>query len=51
MTSSMGAAGKFKAAQIHGSSADEIRVVDLRRWLRKAAEDIWDYRGLREGCR
>ena len=45
------AAGKFKAAQIHYGSADEIRVADLRRWLRKAAKDIWDYRGLRAGRR
>ena len=43
-------AGKFKAAQIQYASADSIRVVDLRRWLRKAARDIWDYKGLRADC-
>ena len=48
---SLVAAGKFKAAQIHYGSADEIRPADLRRWLRKAAKDIWDYRGLRASCR
>jgi hypothetical protein len=44
------AAGKFKAAQIHYVSADEIKVTELRRWLVKASGDIWDYRALRAGC-
>jgi hypothetical protein len=43
------AAGKFKAAQIHYVTVDEIRVTDLRRWLKKARKDIWDYRGIRAG--
>ena len=41
------AAGKFKAAQIHYISPDEIGVTELRRWLKKAGRDIWDYKGLR----
>jgi hypothetical protein len=45
------AAGKFKAAQIHYVSADEIKVADLRRWLKKAGRDIWDYKALRAGCK
>jgi hypothetical protein len=45
------AAGKFRAAQVHYTSADEIRVPDLRRWLKKAGKDIWDYKALRAGCR
>jgi hypothetical protein len=45
------AAGKFRAAQVHYTSADEIRVTDLRRWLKKASKDIWDYKALRAGCR
>jgi len=44
------AAGKFKAAQIHYVSASEIRVAELRRWLKKAGRDIWDYKALRAGC-
>jgi hypothetical protein len=45
------AAGKFRAAQIHYASADEIKVADLRRWLKKAGRDIWDYKALRAGCK
>jgi hypothetical protein len=45
------AAGKFRAAQIHYVSADDIKVTDLRRWLKKAGRDIWDYKALRAGCK
>jgi uncharacterized protein YdhG (YjbR/CyaY superfamily) len=41
------AAGKFKAAQIQFTKASEIDLKSLRRWLRKAKKDIWDYKGLR----
>jgi hypothetical protein len=41
------AAGKFKAAQIQFTNASEIDLKSLRRWLRKAKKDIWDYKGLR----
>ena len=40
------AAGKFKAAQIQFTDESEIDVKALRRWLKKARTDIWDYRGL-----
>lgn len=39
------AAGKFKAAQIQFAEASDIDPKALRRWLRKARTNIWDYRG------
>jgi hypothetical protein len=44
-------AGKFKAAEIKYTAADQIKVTDLRRWLKKAGRDVWDYRGMRASCR
>jgi hypothetical protein len=38
--------GKFKAAEIRYTQADQIRVEDLRRWLAKAREIQWDYKNL-----
>jgi len=38
------AIGKFHAAQIQYGDAGEIDPKAVRRWLRKAASDIWDYR-------
>jgi hypothetical protein len=43
------AAGKFKAAQIKFGDVAEIDVKLLRRWLKKAGTDVWDYRDLRHG--
>ncbi|HVY70657.1 MAG TPA: DUF1801 domain-containing protein [Verrucomicrobiae bacterium] len=43
------AAGKFRAAQIQFTSVTEIDRAALRRWLKKAATDVWDYKGMREG--
>jgi hypothetical protein len=40
------AAGKFKAAQIQFTELSQIDRTALRRWLKKARTDIWDYRGL-----
>ena len=37
--------GKFKAAQIKYADASQIEVKALRRWLKKARTEIWDYRG------
>jgi hypothetical protein len=37
--------GKFKAAQIKYADAAQIEVKALRRWLKKARTEIWDYRG------
>jgi hypothetical protein len=42
-------AGKFKAAQIKFMDVSEIDLKTLRRWLKKAKTDIWDYQGLRRG--
>ena len=36
--------GKFKAAQIHFQGVAAITVTPLRRWLKKAGTDLWDYR-------
>ena len=40
------AAGKFRAAQIQFTDVSQIGLVALRRWLKKARTDIWDYKGL-----
>jgi hypothetical protein len=40
------AAGKFKAAQIQFTDAAAINLKSLRRWLKKAASDVWDYKAL-----
>jgi hypothetical protein len=39
--------GKFKAAQAQFGDASEIAVAPLRRWLRKAGEEIWDISSIR----
>jgi len=38
--------GKFKAAEIRYSSADEVNTKDLRRWLEKARNIQWDYKNI-----
>jgi hypothetical protein len=38
--------GKFKAAEIRYTSADEVNLKDLQRWLSKAKEIQWDYKNL-----
>lgn len=43
------AAGKFKAAQIQFTALSQIDTKALRRWLKKAGTDVWDYKGLRQG--
>jgi hypothetical protein len=40
------AAGKFKAAQIRFLDATQIDSDALRRWIKKAETDIWDYHGI-----
>lgn len=44
------AAGKFKAAQIKFTEVSQVDIELLRRWLKKAGADIWDYKGLRKQC-
>jgi uncharacterized protein YdhG (YjbR/CyaY superfamily) len=43
------AAGKFKAAQIQFTAVSQIDPKTLRRWLKKAGKDVWNYRGLING--
>ncbi len=44
------ASGSFHAAQILFQNVSEIPVKDLRRWLKKAGKDIWDFQAHRRGC-
>jgi hypothetical protein len=41
--------GKFQAAQARYAAVSDIAMDDLRRWLRKAGEDIWDLAAMRKG--
>lgn len=38
--------GKFKDASIRYTSANEIKVTDLKRWLKKSREIQWDYKNI-----
>lgn len=38
--------GTFKAAEVRYTSAKEIMIADLERWLAKAVEIQWDYKNL-----
>ncbi|PJJ09145.1 uncharacterized protein DUF1801 [Flavobacterium sp. 1] len=38
--------GKFKAADIRYTSADQINQTDLSRWLKKSKEIQWDYKNI-----
>lgn len=38
--------GKFKAADARFTSAKEIKVKDLTRWLKKARDIQWDYKNI-----
>ena len=40
------AEGKFKAATVLYTSADQINVKDLKRWLTKAKKIQWDYKNI-----
>lgn len=40
------AEGKFKAAEIHYTSAGQIDTADLERWLEKSRRIQWDYQNL-----
>jgi len=41
------ACGSFEAAEIHFQEVGEINTKDLKRWLKKAGKDIWDFASLR----
>ena len=38
--------GKFKAAEMRYTAADQINVEDLERWLGKARDIQWDYKNI-----
>jgi|SRR6185369_6363480 len=38
--------GSFKAAEARYTSAEEISIKDLRRWLKKSRDIQWDYKNL-----
>nr|WP_315201008.1 DUF1801 domain-containing protein [uncultured Flavobacterium sp.] len=38
--------GKFKAADIRYTSADQIDLADLSRWLKKSRKIQWDYKNI-----
>ena len=42
------AVGKFKAAQTQFGDVEEIDRKKLKKWLKKAGKDIWDYAGMRK---
>ena len=42
------AVGKFKAAQVQFGDAKEIDKKKLKKWLKKAKIDIWDFAGMRK---
>jgi hypothetical protein len=41
-----GASGKFKDASVTYTSVDEIKIKDLKRWLRKSKKIQWDYKNI-----
>ena len=38
--------GKFKDASVRFTSAEQINLTDLKRWLKKAREIQWDYKNI-----
>lgn len=38
--------GKFKAAEARYTSAEQINIEDLKRWLTKARDIQWDYKNI-----
>jgi hypothetical protein len=42
------AVGKFKAAQVQFGDKSEIDKKKLKKWLKKAGKEIWDYAGMRK---
>ena len=41
-----GKSGKFKDASITYTSADQIKMKDLKRWLKKSRDIQWDYKNV-----
>lgn len=38
--------GSFKAAEVRYTSADQIQIKELKRWLKKSKEIQWDYKNI-----
>ncbi len=38
--------GKFKAAEIRYTAIDQVKLKDLKRWLKKARNIQWDYKNI-----
>ena len=38
--------GKFKAAEMRYTAADQVNKTDLERWLKKARDVQWDYKNI-----
>jgi hypothetical protein len=38
--------GKFKAAEIRYTSINQIKITELKRWLRKSRNIQWDYKNI-----
>jgi hypothetical protein len=38
--------GNFKAAEVRYTSADQVNIKDLKRWLKKSKEIQWDYKNI-----
>jgi hypothetical protein len=38
--------GTFKAGQVRYTAADQIKIKDLQRWLKKAQKIQWDYKNI-----
>lgn len=38
--------GSFKAAEIRYTSVDQVKVTELKRWLKKSREIQWDYKNM-----
>jgi hypothetical protein len=38
--------GSFKAAEMRYTSADQVNIKDLKRWLKKAKDIQWDYKNI-----
>lgn len=41
-----GKSGKFKDASITYTSAEQINIKDLKRWLKKSQDIQWDYKNI-----
>ncbi len=38
--------GKFKDASILYTSADQVSIADIKRWVKKSREIQWDYKNI-----